>query len=441
MGLVTGSPKTMDSRFTLRTRFIGALLLVVTLISAGFCYAVYEFVEVLEVELMERTVKRELQELALRFVQAPDTPLTHVADLQGYVLRPGAVLPRDFPAVLLSWPAGRYEEFEISGKEFFAGREDVADARLYLVLDIAQIESLEEQLIQLSYLFVVGALLVAVIVGGLLPRLVMRPVSRLAEQLTLLDPSQTSISLRERFGDRDIGLIAAAFDRYQERLGDFVARERAFTDAASHELRTPLAIILTAVQLLQEEPRLSERSQERIARVYRAAHQMQTLIEALMFLAREDGGWQAEPCALDEVVQEVADSYRDTLANKSLILYCEIQSPRIISAPPGMVTCVVGNLVNNAIQHTEKGRIDLRLESDRIVVQDTGGGIMSADPSLIFEHRYRDPQSRGLGLGLYLVKRICDRLGWTIEVHSAPGAGARFDLIFSGVANENLTQR
>lgn len=436
---VTGSPRIMDSRLALRTRFIGAFLLVVILISSGFCYAVYQFVEVLEAELMEGTVKRELQEFALRFVYAPAVPPPHVANLQGYVLRRGAVLPSNFPAALSSWPAGRYDEFEVDGKAFFAGREDVGDVRLYLVLDIANIEVLEEQLIGLSYIFVTGALLAAIVVGWLLSRLVMRPVSRLAEQLTLLDPGRTRINLRERFGDRDIGLIAAAFDRYQDRLSDFVARERAFTDAASHELRTPLAIILTAVQLLEEEPGLSERSHERIARINRAAKQMQTLIEALMFLAREDGGWQAEPCALDEVVQEVADSYREAVANKSLTLHCEIQTSRTISVPPGMAECVIGNLVGNAIQHTEKGRIDLRLETDRIVVQDTGSGIVSEDLALIFEHRYRDPQSRGLGLGLYLVKRICNRLDWQIEVHSAPGAGARFDVMFSRVANENLT--
>jgi signal transduction histidine kinase len=98
-----------------------------------------------------------------------------------------------------------------------------------------------------------------------------------------------------------------------------------------------------------------------------------------------------------------------------------------------MAACVVSNLVGNAVRNTDKGRIDVRLEADRIVVQDTGSGIAARDLQQIFERRYRSPHSGGLGLGLYLVKRICDRLGWRVEVQSAPGAGARFDVLFSPI--------
>ncbi len=115
----------------------------------------------------------------------------------------------------------------------------------------------------------------------------------------------------------------------------------------------------------------------------------------------------------------MADAYRDAVADKALSLHCEIAERRTILVPPGMAECVVSNLVGNAIRHTEKGRIDLRLETDRIVVQDTGAGIPPGDLQQIFGRRYRNPQSRGLGLGLYLVKRVCDRLGWRIVVAGA----------------------
>jgi len=420
----------MLSKVSLRVRFIGALLAIVTLLCGAFIYAVHEFVEVLESELMEGTVKRELREFARVFAAAPDIQPPSATDRTGYVLRPGETPASDFPAWLRSWPAGRFESFKSGEREFYVGSERVGDAQLYLVFDIENVERLESLLIRVAYAVVIGAWVAAVAAGLLLSRLVMEPVSQLADKVSALDPAETRRRLGDEFGDREIGLIAAAFDRYLERLDEFVARERAFTDDASHELRTPLSVVLSSAQLLQEETALSNRGRERLARIERAAQQMQDLVEALLFLAREDGGWKAEPCALDEVVQQVADAYRDVVAERSLSVHCEITEPRTVLAPPGMAACVVSNLVGNAVRNTEKGRIDLRLEADRIVVQDTGSGIAARDFQQIFERRYRSPHSGGLGLGLYLVKRICDRLGWRVEVQSAPGAGARFDVLF-----------
>ena len=423
----------MRSRLSLRMRFVGALLAIVTLVCGTFIYAVYEFVEVLESELMEGTVKRELREFARVFAAAPDIQPPSGADLKGYVLRPGETPASDFPAWLRSWPAGRYDSFMSGDTEYFVGSERVGDAQLYLVFDIENVERLESLLIGLAYTVVIGVWVATVAAGLLLSRLVMDPVSRLADTVAALDPSATRRKLGDEFSDREIGLIAAAFDRYLERLDDFIARERAFTDDASHELRTPLSVVLSSAQLLKEEPALSNRGRERLARIERAARQMQDLVEALLFLAREDGGWKAEPCALDEVLLQVADAYRDGVAERSLSVHCEIAAPRTVLAPPGMAACVVSNLVGNAVRNTDKGRIDVRLEADRIVVQDTGSGIAARDLQQIFERRYRSPHSGGLGLGLYLVKRICDRLGWRVEVQSAPGAGARFDVLFSPI--------
>ena len=99
-----------------------------------------------------------------------------------------------------------------------------------------------------------------------------------------------------------------------------------------------------------------------------------------------------------------------------------------------MAACVVGNLLENAVHYTENGMIRVELSPQELVVQDSGVGIAPADLSNIFERRYRGPQSRGLGLGLYLIKRICDRLGWSVRAESVPGAGARFVVTFSSKA-------
>lgn len=422
----------MRFRLDLRARFVVALLLFTAALAGGFGLAVSQFIEVLESELQERLLQRELSEFVEAYRRDPNIAPPNSAGLDGYILRPGQ--PSQIPPQVERIAPGSTGEIRIDNVDHFAARHDVGDARLYLVLDISNVEALEDRLLALALVFILASFVAATALGLALSRLVTRPVSRLADLVTSLDPSDRGQSLRATFDDRDIGMIAAAFDRYMQRIDEFVVREQTFSDVASHELRTPLAIVQSGVQLLLEEQGLSERGRERLERIHRAALQMNGLIEALLFLAREEDRSTATTCALDEVLRAAVDAHREAAANGALELHCEIAAPQAVGASAVMAHVVVGNLIDNAIQHAERGRIDVRLEPGRLVVQDTGKGIASEEMARVFDYRYRGPQSRGMGLGLYLVKRICDRLGWHIQASSLPGAGTRFDVVFPPVS-------
>ena len=92
---------------------------------------------------------------------------------------------------------------------------------------------------------------------------------------------------------------------------------------------------------------------------------------------------------------------------------------------------VVDNLIDNAIRHAESGLVRVRLEADRLVVSDTGKGIERSELEHLFRRHYRGTASDGAGIGLSLVKRICELRGWRIEIASQAGAGTTAALIFS----------
>lgn len=418
----------MRFRSSLRIRFVIAMFALVVLICAGFYFAVDQFVEVLEAELMDTAVKRELQEYkdAHTSGQAPHS--FEVGKLRGFIVAQEAAPPSDLPAELMSWPSGRYGEIELQGQEFYAGREDTDAAALFMLLDLADIEALEDRLEGVAYGVIVSALVATGLVGYWLSRRVMQPVTQLVGQLTVMTPDKAQARLAEQFPEHEIGLIARAFDRYQARIEQFVQRERAFTDDASHELRTPIAIILSALPLLNEEERLSDQGRQRLARIERAAWQMRILVEALLVMAREEADSATDVCVLDDVLRDVAEVHRQSVQDKGLALRVCIERPVTVQAPPGLVAVVVGNLLGNAVQHTAQGHIELRLEADRLIVEDTGVGMDAEERARIFERRYRGVRSQGLGIGLYLVQRICERLGWRIEVESTANTGTRFIL-------------
>lgn len=414
----------------LRARFLAACLLLVSVSTAGYFVAVTQFVGFLEVELHDIALQGALQQFVQDYRLDPRQARgPHAGGMSSHVLPPGADESL-LPGRLRRLSPGVHDDIRLAGREVAVAREDVAGARLYVVLDMEPAEQLEARFLAVAWSCALLSWAAAVVLALWLARRVMQPINRLAGRVAELQPGMAQERLTQQFGDDATGVISAAFDRFMERTQAFVSREQAFTEDASHELRTPLSVIDSATQLLADDPQLPVQARERVQRIRRAVLQMQSLIEALLFLSREQGGGAAsEELPLDQLVTEIADSHRELAAAKRLELSISTV-PTVLRAPRGMAACVIGNLLLNAIHFTERGWIDIRVEPGRFWIQDSGIGIPPQELERIFERHFRGTHSRGVGLGLYLVKRICDRLGWTVQAGSSAGAGTRFEVSF-----------
>jgi signal transduction histidine kinase len=417
----------MRFSWSLRTRFLLATSLLTLILCTAFAFAVNQFIELLEDELLHHTLVRDMEQLKEEVANDPRARAPRAAGLSGYIVRTPA--DKDaLPMELRGLANGVHEDVAVSGRTSNVAVDSVGSTRLYVILDTEHVEAIENGVVSVAALIGLVALGLAAVVGVVLARTVMRPVTELARDVSRLDPSQRNQRLENRFANREVGVIAAAFDDYMSRLDRVMEREQAFTEDASHELRTPLSIIASATELLLEEPELSAPARERLLRIRRAAAQMQSLIEALLFLARGDpNAAAAQLCALDQIVREAVEAISSSAAAKALKMDMAVE-PVLVNGAAVMVACVVNNLLMNALNFTQNGTIEVRLSRAELVVRDTGIGIPPEDLSRIFERRYRGPQSRGLGLGLYLVSRICQRLGWKIETQSAPGLGTTFKI-------------
>jgi signal transduction histidine kinase len=424
------------SSWSLQARFLLATSVLTLVLCAAFAGAVHEFIELLEDELLNHTLVREMQQFKTEVSADPRARPPSASGLSGFIVRNSgerAALPPELKPL----SSGVHEDVLIRGRIYFVAVDEVGGTRLYALLDTQNVDVLERSVVGVATLVGLVALALAAVIGLVLSRTVMRPVTELANEVAHLDPSRRNERFGNRFSNREIGVIAAAFDDYMERLDHVLEREQSFTEDASHELRTPLSIIASSAELLSEEPALSAAAHERVLRIRRAAAQMQSLIEALLFLARDEPGGAQQPCALDQIVNEAVEAIAAGVATKSLRLNVDVE-PVSVAGSPVMIACVVNNLLLNALNFTQEGTIDVRLTPTRLVVRDTGIGIPPEDLSRIFERRYRGAKSRGLGLGLYLVSRICQRLGWIIETQSAAGAGTTFRILFKAQPGGDL---
>ena len=142
----------------------------------------------------------------------------------------------------------------------------------------------------------------------------------------------------------------------------------------------------------------------------------------------------AERVDMAALIAEVVEMYRYIAEEKHIIIAVNCMGDLRITADPGRMRQVLGNLLDNAVKYTpEAGQVDVeafqRAKQLTISIKDTGIGIRQEDLSKIWNRLYRADESRsqrGLGLGLSIVKSIVELYGGHVQVSSELGAGATF---------------
>jgi len=420
----------MRYRLSLRLRFTLASMALVCGITAVCAAAVYSGQEVLEDQLLLELMQREVDEYARAYRLDPAQSPPRSTQLRSYIVGPD---DRDgLPRELRSVPAGIQHDVVIAGRNYQVANFTLEDKRFYLTYDITLVEEREAWLRLALILGVVFATGLSGVLGWRLSRVVMAPVTRLADEIKRMDPEHPQPGFARRFPDFEVGRIARAFDHHLERLAEFIVRERAFTEDVSHELRTPVTVINIAAERLTAEATLPAPLRPVMERVARAGRQMQVVTQALLYMARESEPVEhaVEAVPLAQVVEESMGNQRPMIADRPVELRLDRRGGATPTVPRGLAAIVIDNLLHNAIGATASGLIELTLDGERLTVRDNGAGIAAEVLPRIFERGFRGRHSAGFGLGLHIVKRICDRQGWSIEVVSEAGQGASFSVTF-----------
>ncbi len=414
---------------SLRSRFLWAVAAVVVLMLVTFSLLLGMFVEVLEEELAARVVRVELHEMPGHATHDPTSVSDHTGGLQRWIVPVDD--QGDLPGPLRRMREGVREIKWHDGLDVFAGKL-IVDGQVYAVVaDIQNVERLEAKLLRIGIGATLAAALVSLLIAAWLSRVAVRPITTLVNQLGRLDPASPRTLHVPDLKTAEARLIAAAVDGYQGRLSRLLARERVFTDDISHELRTPTSVIATAAELLLDDPTVVGVARERVERIARAGRRTGAVVEALLFLGRDDSLSAPVIVDLQTVVNDTVEVYLPLARAKGLDLLVECSGEQLITAPPGTASIVLQNLVENAIRFTDHGSVRVLLEPGRLAVEDTGVGLAGVDRQRIFERGYRSDASAGSGLGLDLIRRVCDRVGWQVSAQQRPTGGSRFEVIFS----------
>lgn len=217
-----------------------------------------------------------------------------------------------------------------------------------------------------------------------------------------------------------------------------------FLATVSHELRTPLQIILGYKDLLLEQTfgPLTPEQIDTLRRLERSAQGLLELINNTLQVGRLEAGQlpvDFKDVEVSPLIADLQNELWELLQQSGLQLECHLPPELpLITTDPNKLKVVIKNLIGNAIKFTEKGKITVTVqpkgEGLEIAVADSGAGISPEDLAVIFE-AFRQGEQKvltrrhgGVGLGLYIVKRMLELLGGNVSVESILGQGSTFHI-------------
>lgn len=203
----------------------------------------------------------------------------------------------------------------------------------------------------------------------------------------------------------------------------------------SHQTKTPVANVLLYAQLLKE--RAPENCLPCAAALEEQARKLQSLIESLVKTSRLETGVLAlhpRPGPLGPMLEEAVGQFAPRAEEKGLELTLEPTEAEAVFDPKWTAEAVC-NLIDNAVKYTPSGGVAVSARAyelfARVDVADTGPGVPEEELEKLFQRFYRGGaalDTEGVGVGLYLVRRIAQGQGGYVKVFSRPGKGAKFSL-------------
>ncbi|WP_199609831.1 sensor histidine kinase [Flocculibacter collagenilyticus] len=331
-------------------------------------------------------------------------------------------LPYDIKTILIEEP-NRGEFFGENGKHYHM-------YRLLPAQDIFLLAEVSEQLIvrgMSSGMYVmltciaVLMMLFACVVAYRIAKATISPLTELAELVDGVDPKHLPKQFAAQFPNNEIGILAANIEQSMQRINQFIEREKQFTRDCSHELRTPITIIKNATEILQQQPCLPDDVAAPIARIDNACNEMQQTVTTLLTLAREEAQLADKSMVkLLPLVEDVVIECAAIIEHKDILVDININDQASVLSHATVLKIILTNLVSNAFRYTEQGNVSLTWDekTTQLTVSDTGQGIEQKLAPHICESMVKGEQSQGFGIGLSIVKRLCERFDYQLNITS-----------------------
>ena len=253
---------------------------------------------------------------------------------------------------------------------------------------------------------------------------------RFSQELEKLKASDYKQPVKVMDFDRDLVQLAVKVNEHtdiQRQLGvEYEERKKQLgtvISGISHDFRTPLTASLGYLQMIEKSSELSDKNAEYLGIAMQKNQYLKALSDAFFELTKIENNndeLQLEEVNLSNILTETVLEQHSWIADKNIATDFEISDGIMIQADVHFLTRILNNLMSNAQKYTSDSfGVKLKQDNDRVVlcVSNTIADSAALHIDRVFEPFYRmDARTAGgSGLGLYVVKLLCDRLGWSVK--------------------------
>lgn len=305
---------------------------------------------------------------------------------------------------------------------------DKEDQEYAIVGKIKDLDDLEEVMADIALACVVGSLIGAGLLAYWLSRRLVSPLVELTGKVNRGEALDDTLLCSR---DDEVGDLARAFAGREQALREFLNREQLFTGDVSHELRTPLTVLQGGVEILESRLSGDDKLLPIVVRMQRTVASMTAMVGTMLLLARKPEQLEFRPFDLCVLARQEEVEIRERLRGRPVTFASLLPDRLTVLGSPELAAMVLHNLLDNACRYTEQGRILLEFRAEEMLLTDTAPVIDPDVRTRMFERGVRGTsKSPGSGLGLSLVLRGCERLGWKVA-HEHWEGGNRFRVRFS----------
>jgi signal transduction histidine kinase len=391
--------------------------LIISAVWGAFCFTLMYNIED---EFIEREVRQEAQYLQQGFEKNRFWSAPRVSYMQLYFSK--NTLPTDIKQRYIAEP--NRKEFSGENGRHYHLLVLPKSENIYLVAQVSEMLLVRPFTAGILKLMLTSGLilvLLAFVIAWQLGRKTAMPLKQLADLVNGVAPENIPDKFAEQFPNNEIGILAQTLESAMTRINLSLRREKCFTRDVSHELRTPVAIIKNAVEVYRNQHSADEKNPV-IDRISQASTQMEQTVTTLLTLAREEHieAHKKHINILPLIEQSIIDQHH-LINNKPIQVEVNDNCDAQVYAQLGMLKVLLDNLVGNAFQYTQKGKITIEMRNKELIIADTGPGI---DPSIsdkITDPAVKGSQSTGYGFGLSIVKRLCEHQNWSLVLANEGG--------------------
>ena len=312
-------------------------------------------------------------------------------------------------------------------------------------LFVSRVQSLMDSLntvrVQLLRIFALIAI-AALVVALFLSRVLTNPITAVSRTMRKMGKGDLSVRVPVR-GSGELRELAENYNTMAAQLESLDKTRNQFVSNASHELKTPLATMKIMLESMIYQPDMpAEVRADFMKDINHEIDRLTGIVTDLLVLTRLDNReeMKRESVNMSELTEETIHLLTPAAEQNHQTLSEEIQGDLFVYGDRSKLSQILYNLTDNAIKYTpENGEIHVSLKQENGCViwrvKDNGIGIPADDQEHIFERFYRVDKARGretggTGLGLSIVKQMVKMHDGTISVHSEPGKGSEFVVMF-----------